>query len=74
MSISLDIEIKKVLSSFSREERSEAALFLKVLDRAQDPTWHETMRQRSIELRDGKNRLPSDSVHQLDEVLKEHGL
>lgn len=66
--------VKNVLESCSSEERSEAAVYLSVLERINDSQFQQEMMERSADLQAGRKRLSSESVSELDSALSIRGL
>ncbi|WP_269526977.1 hypothetical protein [Coraliomargarita parva] len=67
-------ELKAALSACSPQERSEASVYLKMLERVQDPSYHREMRDRAQAVREGRQVLSSQEIQQIDQALSEGGL
>jgi len=67
-------DLKVVLESCTAEERSEAAAYLRVLERIEDEDFKREMARRSVDLREGRHRLSAESVSELDRELSNRGL
>ena len=61
--------LKQVLESCSEQERVEAAVYLRVLERIQDSDFQREMARRAEDLRDGCSRLSADAVLEIDRTL-----
>jgi len=70
----MNADLKVVLESCSAEERSEAAAYLRVLERIEDTDFKQQMAKRSADLRKGRYRLSAESVSELDRELSNRGL
>ena len=70
----MNLALKSALESCSSEERSEAAAFLGVLERVNDPKFQEEMARRSADLCAGRHALPSQTILELDAELTKRGL
>jgi len=70
----VNAKVKEFLVNLPPSEQVEAAAYLKVLQRLQDPSFHQEMKQRSEQLQAGSHRIQGKTILDIDKTLTDSGL